>query len=323
MSLGALAGLKPADQLRKALGEALLDVCRVDPRVLVLDGDLGNSNGGHAVKEVFPERFYNFGIAEANLVSVAGGFASCGFVPFVASFPSFLFCNAYDQIRLTVAVAGLNVKFIGSHSGMSTGREGPAPMSIEDFALAGGMPTMTILVPCDPASMKAAVHAAAELIGPVYIRSSRTAFPQIYGADNCPFTVGVANQVRAGSGVTIIACGMMVAVALDAAMLLAQDGIQARVLDMHTLRPLDRAAIEAAARETGAIVTAEEHLIRGGLGSAVAQVVAETHPVPMRFVGINDTYCVSGSVEELMEKYGLTAAHVAAAARAAVTAKYA
>jgi transketolase len=321
MPIGDIAGLRPAGQLRNAFGSALLEVCRQNPRVVVLDGDLGNSTGAHSMKQEFPDRFYNLGIAESNLVSVAGGFAACGYIPFVTSLTCFLLGNAFDQIRVTIALAGLNAKLVGSHSGLSTNREGPSSMSIEDFALAGALPTFTILVPCDPASMRQAVLKATEHVGPVFIRSSREPMPHVYAADACPFEIGRANVLRPGQDVTLIACGVMVALALDAAVLLERAGIQARVVDMHTLRPLDRAAIEAAARETGAIVTAEEHLIRGGLGSVVAQVAAETCPVPMRFIGMDDTYSVSGSTEELLHKYHMTAADIAAAARAAMAAR--
>jgi transketolase len=322
MQLGEKAGLKPSGkQLRDAFGDALLEVCHSNPKVVVLDGDLGNSTRANYVRKEIPERFFNIGIAESNLVSVGAGFASCGYIPFISSFPSFLFCNAYDQVRLAVSIPGLNVKFVGSHAGISTNREGPPPMSIEDFALVGALPPFVILVPCDPASMRKAVYAAVEHVGPVYIRSSRGAFPPVYPEDDCPFEIGKANVVRCGRDVTIIVCGMMVAVALDAAAMLAEEGIEARVLDMHTVKPLDKEAIAAAARETGAIVTAEEHLIQGGLGSSVAYVVTTTDPVPMRCIGFDNTYAESGTVEELMEKYGLTARDVATAAREAIGAK--
>jgi transketolase len=322
MQLGHTAGLKSSGrQLRDAFGDALLDVCRNNPKVVVLDGDLGNSTRVNLVRQEFPERFLNIGIAESNLVSIAAGYASCGYIPFVSSFPSFLFCNAYDQVRVSISIAALNVKFVGSHAGISTNREGPQPMSIEDFALVGGLPPFVILAPSDPASMAGAVRAAVKHAGPVYIRSSRTVFPDIYVEGECPFEIGKANVVRGGSDVTLIACGMMVAVALDAAALLEAQGVEARVLDMHTVKPLDREAIAAAARETGAIVTAEEHLIHGGLGSGVAQVVTTTHPVPMRCIGFDDTYAESGSVVELMDKYGLSAKDIVAAAQEAIAAK--
>jgi transketolase len=320
-ALGARAGLKPAEhQLRKAFGDALLELAQANPRVVVLDGDLGNSTGSHTVRQAFPERFFNMGIAEANLVGVGAGFAACGYLPFIISFPSFLFCNAFDQIRLSIAIAGLKAVLVGSHSGLSTGREGPSPMSIEDFALAGSLPSFTILAPCDPASMRRAVFAAAEHSGPVYIRSSREPLPHVYDGDG-PFTIGVANRVREGCDVTLIACGIMVPVCLDAAAILAAEGIEARVLDMHTLHPLDVEAILQAARETGAIVTAEEHLLQGGMGSNIARIVATSHPVPMRTVGIRGRYAGSASPFELMEELGLTPDDVAEAAREVVVVK--
>jgi transketolase len=321
MPLGQLAGLVPARQLREYFGQALLTAARQNTRVVVLDGDLSNSTGAATVRHEFPERFFNIGIAESNLICVSGGLAANGYIPFATSLSSFLLCNAYEQIRITVAIASLNVKLVGSHSGMTTNREGPSSMSIEDYALAGGLPTFTIIVPGDPSSMMKAVQAAVEHVGPVYIRSSREPMPYIYPENDCPFQIGQANVVRPGNDVTIIACGLMVPIALDAAVMLAQDGIQARVLDMHTLRPLDQPAIIAAARETGAIVTAEEHLIRGGMGSAVAQIVAMNHPVPMRFIGIPDRYPRSGSLEELMADMCMTPKDVADAARAAMAAK--
>jgi transketolase len=321
MPLGQLAGLKPAKQLREYFGEAILAAARQNPQVVVLDGDLSNSTGAVTVRNEFPERFFNIGIAESNLVCISGGLAANGYIPFATSLSSFLLCNAYEQIRITVAIASLNVKFVGSHSGLTTNREGPSSMSIEDYALAGGLPTFTILVPSDPVSMLQAVHAAIEHVGPVYIRSSREPMPYIYPEEDGVFQIGKANVVRQGSDVTLIACGLMVAVTLDAAVILAQEGIQARVLDMHTLRPLDTDAVLAAAAETGAIVTAEEHLIRGGMGGAVAQVVAMHQPVPMRFIGVPDRYPRSGSLDELMQDMRMTPGDVVAAARDVIAAK--
>lgn len=321
MQLGERAGLVPAKRMREVFGDALLELCRRNPKVVVLDGDLSNTTRTIGVRQEFPERFFNIGLAESNMVSIAAGLADCGFIPFVTSLASFLLCNAYDQLRLNVAIAGLNVKVVGSHGGITLGKDGPTAMSIEDFALVGGLPTFIILVPCDPASMHKAVQATAEHFGPVYLRSSRVAMPHIYPMEDCPFQIGKANVVREGGDLTIIGCGLMVAAALDAAAMLAEEGIQARVLDMHTLRPLDREAIATAARETGAIVTAEEHLLYGGMGSNIARIVAETHPVPMRFVGLADTYTDSGEAEDLLEKYGLTAEDIAVAAREVVSAK--
>jgi len=318
MPLGQRAGLTPAkNQLRDVFGEALLHLVENDPRIVVLDGDLGNSNGAAFVRRAIPDRYFNIGIAESNLVSVGAGMAAAGLIPFIVSFPSFLLCNAYDQIRLQIAMASLNAKLVGSHSGLTPGREGPPPMSIEDFALAGGLPTMLILVPSDPATMTKAVQAAARYVGPVYIRSSREALPHIH-SDESYFEIGKAVKVREGLDVSLVACGLMVSVALDAAAMLAEQGVQARVLDMLTLRPMDREAVIFAARETGAIVTVEEHLIRGGMGAQVAQIVAEHAPVPMRFIGIDETYTDSGSLDELMQDAHMTAADIVAAAHAVI-----
>ncbi|MEZ4589838.1 MAG: transketolase C-terminal domain-containing protein [Chloroflexota bacterium] len=322
MELGKQAGLKSYPlPLRNVFGEALLNVARANEKVVVLDGDLGNSTKTEYVREEFPERFFNIGIAESNLVGVGAGLAACGFVPWITSFSSFLLCNAYDQIRLAVAMSNINAKVLGSHGGITLGKDGPTQMGIEDLALMGGLPTFTILVPSDPASMHAAVKAATDFEGPVFLRSSRVALPEIYPMDSCPFEIGKANVVREGSDLTIVACGIMVAAALDAAAVLAQEGIEARVLDMHTIRPMDVDALAAAARETGAIVTAEEHLLQGGMGSNIARVVAAHHPVPMRFVGLADTYTESGDPDDLLRKYKLTAVDIAAAAREAFAAK--
>jgi len=321
MRLGERAGLKPGAPMRDAFGEALLAVCRENPKVVVLDGDLGNSTKAETVRQAYPERFFNIGIAESNLVCIGAGLAACDLIPWITSFSSFLLCNAYDQIRLAVAISNINAKILGSHGGITLGKDGPTQMGIEDLALMGGLPTMTILVPCDTASMHAAVRAATHHPGPVFLRSSRVALPNIYPDGNCPFEIGVANRVRPGTDVAIVACGIMVPMALDAAAVLAEEGIDARVLDLHTLRPMDRTALVAAARETGAIVTAEEHLLQGGMGSNVARVVAESCPVPMRFEGLADTYVESADPWDMLEKYHLTANDIVAAARDVVAAK--
>lgn len=318
---GEKAGLKPSKPMRDVFGDALLELCRQNPRIVVLDGDLSNTTKTLPVREAFPERFFNIGLAESNMVSIGAGLADCGLIPFVTSMSGFLLSNAYDQLRISIAIAGLNVKVVGSHGGITLGKDGPTAMAIEDFALVGGLPTFSILVPGDPASMHQAVFATAEHVGPVYLRSSRVPMPRIYPMDDCPFEIGKANVVREGGDLTIIGCGLMVGAALDAAAMLAEDGIEARVLDMHTLRPMDTAAIEAAARETGAIVTAEEHLLHGGMGGNIARIVAMTHPVPMRFVGLADTYTDSGEPEDLLEKYGLTSRDIFKAAREVMAAR--
>ncbi|KAA3644722.1 MAG: transketolase family protein [Chloroflexi bacterium] len=322
MQLGKQAGLKLSDApLRNVFGDALLDLAKSNPKVVVLDGDLGNSTKAEYVRNEFPERFFNIGIAESNLVGVGAGLAGAGFYPFIVSFSSFLLCNAYDQIRLAVAMSEIDATIIGSHGGITLGKDGPTQMGIEDLALMGGLPTFTIIVPSDPATMHAAVKAAPDIKGPVFIRSSRVPMPFIYPMEDTPFEVGKANVVREGTDLTIIGCGMMVSAGLDAAAVLAEEGIEARVLDLHTIRPMDIGAIAAAASETGAIVCAEEHLLQGGMGSNVARVVAEENPVPMRFVGLKDVYVESGDPWDLLKKYNLTADDIVAAGREVVKAK--
>jgi transketolase len=322
MELGKKAGLEQCDlPLRNIFGDALLDLARSNPNVVVLDGDLGNSTKAEYVRNEFPERFFNIGIAESNLVGVGAGLAGAGFYPFITSFSSFLLCNAYDQIRLAVAMSEIDATIIGSHGGITLGKDGPTQMGIEDLALMGGLPTFTIIVPSDPATMHAAVKAAPGIKGPVFIRSSRVPMPYIYPMDDTPFEVGKANIVRSGADLTIIGCGMMVSAGLDAAAMLAEEGIEARVLDLHTIRPMDKETITTAAKETGAIVVAEEHLLHGGVGSNVARIVAESEPVPMRFVGLQDTYVESGDPSELVVKYNLTAEDIFKAAKEAVAEK--
>jgi transketolase len=311
----------PGVPMRNVFGDALLELASENPRVVVLDGDLGNSTMAETVRKAFPERFFNIGIAESNLVGIGAGLAACDFIPFIVSFSSFLLCNAFDQIRLAIAQSNLNAKIVGSHGGITLGKDGPTQMGPEDLALVGGLPTFVMLVPSDSASMHAAVRAAADYVGPVFIRSSRVAMPHIYPEGDCPFVIGRANVVRQGDDLTIIGCGIMVAAGLDAAATLAQEGIEARVIDLHTIRPLDTETLIAAARETGAVVCAEEHLLHGGVGSNVARVIAECHPVPMRFVGLHDTYVESADPDDLLVKYHLTAHDITAAARDVLQAK--
>ncbi|MDQ3247947.1 MAG: transketolase family protein [Chloroflexota bacterium] len=315
-----LLGLKPGPPTRNAFGEALRELGRTNPNIVVVDGDVGNSTRTEPFGKEFPARFFNVGIAESNMVSVASGLAAAGKEALAASFACFLLCNAYDQIRMGIAFPQLNVKLVGSHSGISIGEDGPSQMGIEDIALATSFPNMTVLVPADAPSTKAATRAMFAHQGPVYLRTGRPNAPLIYG-DEVDFQIGKANQLRDGNAVTIIACGLMTAAALQAAHSLSQAGIEVRVLDMHTIKPIDRDAIERAAQETGAIVTAEEHLLAGGLGAAVAYVVAERYPVPMRFVGIQDCYAESGTGDELMVKYGLTADDIVRAVEAVLAHK--
>lgn len=298
---------------REAFGEALA-AAGSDERVVVVDGDVNNSTFTNKFKERYPDRFFNVGIAESNLVGTAAGLAGSGKIPVVASFATFLMSNAFDQIRMSVAFPNQNVKLVGSHAGISIGEDGPSQMAIEDVALACSLPGMTVIVPADGPSAQAATRAMIERDGPTYLRCGRPKVPIIY-TDESDFHVGKAHRLREGSDVTLIANGIMVVMALDAAQDLAADGISATVLDMHTVKPIDVQAIERAAAETGGIVVAEEHLAYGGLGATVAMVLAERHPTQMAFVNIGDTYATSGKPDELLVQYGLTPGAIADAAR--------
>ena len=304
MDIGKSIGLEYGLPIRNAFGETLREMGDENPNLVVLDGDVGNSTRTNIFRDEYPGRFFNFGIAESNLVGVASGMAASGKTVLAASFACFLLCNAYDQIRMSIAFPRENVKLVGSHSGISIGEDGPSQMGIEDIALASSLPHFTVVAPADEPSMRAATRAILEHEGPVYLRSGRPRVPIVY--DNGPaFELGKANQLRDGGDVTIIAYGLMVAAALEAAAELSEEGIEARVLDMHTIKPLDADAVEAAAKESGAVVTAEEHLLNGGLGGEVARVVGERYPVPMGFVGIDNTYAESGEPQELLAKYEL------------------
>jgi transketolase len=306
---------------RDAFGRALESLGALHPDVIVVDADVSNSTRTEWFAKKYPDRFFNIGIAESNLVGIAAGLAASGKISVIASFAAFITCNAFDQLRMGVAYPGLDVKVVGSHAGISIGEDGPSQMGIEDIALACALPGFTVLVPADENSTLAASAAMLEHRGPVYLRVGRPEVPRVYESATPSFAIGKANRLRDGSDLTIVANGLMVAMALDAAVILSGEGISARVLDMHTVKPIDQAALEAAARETGALVVAEEHLAHGGLGSVVSMTLAQAHPVPMRFVNLGDQYAESGAPDALLEKYGLTAANIAAAARAAVAAK--
>ncbi len=298
--------MKTGKSTREAFGLALAAIGDKFPDIVVVDGDVHNSTRTEHFAKKFPERFFNVGIAESNLVGIAG---SSGKRAWLASFACFVMCNAYDQLRMSVAFPCLDVKVVGTHAGISIGEDGPSQMGIEDVGLACSLPNFTVVVPADEPSMHKAVEALAQIKTPAYLRAGRPNVPIVYG-NGFAFQLGKANQLRAGKDLTIIANGLMTSAALEAADQLAAKKINARVLDMHTVKPCDDASILAAARETGRIVVAEEHLLHGGLGSAVAMSVCRQHPVPMRFVGIHDTFAESGKPEALLEKYGLTAAAI-------------
>jgi transketolase len=291
--------------VREAFGEGLAALGAERNDIVVLDGDVGNSTYTEFFGKKFPDRFIEVGIAESNLVGVAAGIAASGKQAWLASFAAFIMCNAYDQLRMSVAFPNLDVKVVGTHAGISIGEDGPSQMGIEDVSLACSLPNFTVVVPCDEPSTREAVKALSNLKTPAYLRAGRPKVPVVY-PNGCQYQLGKANQLRDGKNITIMANGLMVPMALEAAEMLAGRNIQARVLDMHTVKPLDDVAVLAAARDTGRIVVAEEHLLHGGLGSTVAMSVVRQLPVPMRFVGIRDTFAESGTPEQLLEKYGLT-----------------
>jgi transketolase len=310
MYAGEISGLKLGKATRDAFGDALKELGAELPNLVTVDGDVGNSTRTELFAQAYPERGFNVGIAESNMVSVAGGLASCGKIPVVASFACFLMDNAFDQIRMSVAFPQTNVKLVGTHAGISIGEDGPSQMGIEDVALACSLPGLVVCIPSDCACTKAATRALITHNGPTYLRVGRGKVADLYPS-GLKFEIGKAIETRAGSDITVIANGLMVAAAVDAATILAKEKISVRVLDLHTIKPVDRDAIAKAARETGAIVVAEEHLHHGGLGSVVAQVVGETHPVPMGFVNVGDLYAESGDPQGLLDKYGLTSENVA------------
>ncbi len=317
MNLGTRVGLKLGKATRDAFGEALRDLGRDFPQLVVVDGDVSNSTRTEWFAKEFPDRFFNVGIAESNLVGVASGLAASGKIAVAASFACFLLCNAFDQIRMSVAFPRLNVKLVGSHAGISIGEDGPSQMGIEDVALACALPGVAVLVPADEHATRSATRAMLLHAGPTYLRLGRPPVPVIYD-ESFEFVIGKAYQLRAGDDVTLVANGIMVAAALDAAEELASRGIRARVLDVPTVKPVDEVALVVAARETGGIVVAEEHLHYGGLGSVVAMTVAQRYPCPMAFVDLDDTYAESGTPDDLLRAYGLTAERIVEAAERVV-----
>lgn len=312
---GIYPGLTLGKATRDAYGEVLRELGREHPEIVVLDADLAKSTKSAYFGEEFPDRFRNVGIQEANMVGMAGGLASCGKVPFISSFACFVILKGFDQLRMAVSYPRMNVKVAGSHGGISPGEDGASQQSVEDVALACSLPGFVVCVPCDEHQMRAAVRAAYRHRGPVYIRLGRPKAPLVYDAEPRDFAFGKATRLREGSDATIVANGLMVGAAIVAHERLKKEGVQVRVVDMATVKPLDEEEVSAAARETGGIVAAEEHLLHGGLGARVAQAVCRLHPAAMEFVGIDDTYAESGDPEALFRKYGLTADHVVAGVR--------
>ncbi|MBL8178775.1 MAG: transketolase family protein [Bryobacterales bacterium] len=311
--------LKMGSATREAFGKTLVQLGRENKDVVVCDADLSKSTMVHWFAQEFPGRFFTCGIAEANMVAIGAGLASAGKIPFVASFSAFVLTKGFEQLRVTVAYPNVNVKVVGTHSGISIGEDGPSQMSIEDLSLATALPGFTVISPADEVSMAAFVRLAASHDGPVFLRAGRAKVPVVYNPDQ-QFAIGKAIELIDGSDVTLMAHGLMVAESLRAAEILEAEGISTRVVDVPTIKPLDTGAVAKAARETGAIVVGEEHLVDGGLGVKVAQAVTQSHPCVMEFVGVT-TYAESGTPEGLLQKYGMTAANMAAAARRAVARK--
>ena len=299
---------------REAYGIALAELGKKNPNVVALDADLMKSTYSVKFAKEFPGRFWTTGIAEANMVGIACGLAMCGKIPFASSFAVFLVDKGYDQLRVGAAYPRVNAKFVGSHSGISIGEDGPSQMSVEDIALTCALPGFVVLCPADEWSTRRLVHLMAEHDGPMFLRTGRPKAAVVY-SESDRFEIGKAKVHGSGKDVAIIACGNELRYSLEAQAQLGEEGIHARVIDMHTLKPIDEATIIAAARECGAIVTAEEHLLDGGLGARVASVLAKNKPVPMEMVGIQDTYAESGTPDELMEKYGLTTPFIVEAVR--------
>lgn len=306
--------------MRDAFAEALLELGARDQRIVVLGADTSVSIKTSLFGDRYPDRFFNVGIAEANMIGIAAGLALAGKVPFVSTYSAFVPGKCFDQIRNAVAYPNLDVKIVSSHGGLTVGPDGASHQTVEDVAAMRAVPRMRVVVPADACSTKVLVTRAAGIPGPFYIRLSRPNVPTVY-SPGAELDVGTANVLREGSDVSILACGLLVNEALEAADVLSKTGVRAEVVDSHTVKPLDAETIIRSARKTGAVVTAEEHNILGGLGGAVAEAVSETHPVPVRRVGVRDTFGESGEHQELMAKYGLTSKEIVQAAKTLVRAR--
>jgi len=305
---------------RNYYGKALAALAESDPDVVVLDADLAESTKTSEFRKVAPERFIEIGIAEQNMIGVASGLAASGKTVFASTFAVFASGRCWEQIRLAVAYPRMNVKIVATHCGISVGEDGASHQALEDMAIMRAIPNMVVISPADAHETYAATMAIAEYDGPVYMRMGRAEFPTVMDED-VQFTIGKATTVKEGSDVTIIATGQMVYQSLQAAKTLLKEGIRAEVINMATIKPIDREAIIESVSRTGCVVTAEEHSIFGGLGSAVSEVLSKEIPLPLEMVGTNDTFGESGSPEQLFEKYGLTSDSIAEAAKRAVARK--
>lgn len=306
---------------RDAYGKTLVELGRENPDIVVLDADLSVSTKTSLFAKQFPDRFFDLGVAEQDMISTAAGLAACGKIVFASTFAVFGSGRAWDQVRMSVAYTRLNVKIVVTHAGITTGEDGASHQANEDLAIMRVLPNMTVMVPADAIETAKIIRAAAAFHGPAYIRLSRPATPLVYESDNYEFKIGKGIVMREGRDATVFACGLMVGMALNAAEQLAGENISVRVVNLHTVKPLDKELIIRCARETGAVVTAEEHSILGGLGSAVAEVLVENSTAPLIRVGIRDVFGESGKPEELLVKYGLTAENIAAAVKSVLKRK--
>ncbi len=292
---------------RESYGNALAELGKEHENLIVLDADLAGATKTGIFKKAFPERFIDCGIAEANMTGIAAGFATCGKVPFMSSFAMFAAGRAFEQVRNSIGYPHLNVKIGATHAGISVGEDGATHQCNEDIALMRAIPGMVVINPCDDVEARAAVKAAYEYVGPVYLRFGRLAIPVINDAETYKFEIGKGVLLKEGKDVTIAATGLCVSAALEAAEMLAKDGIDAEVINIHTIKPLDDELIVSSARKTGKVVTAEEHSVIGGLGSAVCDVLSEKAPTKVLKIGVNDVFGESGPATELIHKYGLDA----------------
>ncbi len=303
---------------RESFGQAVTELAEQYPQVVVLDADLAAATKTGIFKKAYPDRFIDCGIAECNMVGIAAGLATCGKIPFAASFAMFTAGRAFEQVRNSVGYPHLNVKLVGSHAGISVGEDGATHQCCEDLALMRTIPGMVILNPADHYEMKAAVKAAIEYEGPVYLRLGRLAVESFNNGDDYSFEIGKGITLRQGDDITIVATGLMVSEAIKAADALAEEGIHARVINIHTVKPLDEEIILKAAKETGKIITVEEHNVIGGLGEAVAAVLSEKCPTPLVRMGVQDVFGYSGPAKDLLKEFGLCAENIAAVTKKAL-----
>jgi len=306
---------------RQSYGEALVELAKTNPKVVVMDADLAHATQTMMFKEVCPERFFNAGIAENNMIGVAAGLSTCGYIPFASTFAMFAAGRSYDQVRNMLGYPHNNVKICATHAGISVGEDGATHQCNEDIALMRVIPGMVVMNPADDTETKACIKAAVDYQGPVYIRLGRMACPIFNDPDTYKFEMGKGVQLKEGTDVTIVATGLMVYEAIVAAEKLAEEGISAAVVNIHTIKPLDSEIIVKNAEKTGCVVTAEEHSIIGGLGSAVAEALAEGCPVPMVRLGVNDEFGHSGPAGALLKEFGLTADNIVAKAKEAIAKK--